>query len=403
MVLALAFIGCKPSGKMASDNDQIAASNTGSLSQTRLGTVPPDCRESVVNSDGLHWAFVERNGQTSECRVWLDGRPGKWYALCDKLTLSQDGKKISYRAVKHGDANSYVVLNGKELHAEEGVLVLLFSPDGRRFAYIASRGDKKFVVVDGREGPHFKFIIYPGAGVGGDVVDRILFSPDGERYAYIGGTAEGKKVVVVDGKPGPTYEWSDLSLAIDGKPGPTYDIDYALVGSGTIKPPNPNESGSFWSDDSKRFLYFVMKEGEYVPVVEGKFFQQNGFEVKKAGFAPKSGKLVMLLHNKSENDPTKSFIVFFEGRRGPMLDELAPPDPEHFAPVFSADGNHITYSGKRADGYVVVRDDQEGPIVSDLPAQVVNIGFTSSLRFTADGSVEYLAVKDGNLYRIVQR
>jgi Tol biopolymer transport system component len=74
----------------------------------------------------------------------------------------------------------------------EGTLTV--SPDSSRLAYLAKRGDKWLVVVDGVERKE-----YDGIGKGSP-----LFSPDGMRVGYGAGRG-GKQLVVVDGVEGKEY------------------------------------------------------------------------------------------------------------------------------------------------------------------------------------------------------
>ncbi len=71
---------------------------------------------------------------------------------------------------------------------------LAVSPDSKRMAYAARRGDKLLVIVDGAEGKP-----YDGIGEG-----SLTFSPDSKRVAYMA-KREGKWVVIVDGVEGKTY------------------------------------------------------------------------------------------------------------------------------------------------------------------------------------------------------
>jgi len=67
----------------------------------------------------------------------------------------------------------------------------LFSPDGKRLAYFAQRGQKWVAVLDGKEG-----VEYDGIGKGAS------FSPDSQRLAYAAWKG-AKRLVVVDGQEGP--------------------------------------------------------------------------------------------------------------------------------------------------------------------------------------------------------
>jgi len=651
------------------EQSQPAATQAGPLAQSKIGPAPQTQNGFVVSSDGLHCAWVERKGPSSEFgdRVWWDGTPGKWFGYCDMLTFSEDGKSLSYRAKKDGDEKCFVVLNGKELRTEEGIVSFCFTSDGKHFGYIATQGDQTFAVVDGKEEPRFKNIVDPYR-LTAEARNVILFSPRGERHAYVGTAADNKVVVVVDGKPSSAYDelhpgfefygggehfayvaksqgkdfvvidgqsgpqfvsvtalsrggsrfglfglspngkrmyylgnngepggesartsvildgklLKDAQLEVkspyfspdssrfifairrdtkwvvcldeveqppidaimdapipndtikfspdskryayvaqvdgkqvvfvDGKPSQSYrnivqgpifsadgtsvafvakvddsrygfeaqivvrdgkegpplyevrsltfapvgnrlayfaattngmggfvDNDHAGEGFNSFSQNDPFkvpffspdgqrlsyvkaidqysfavvtdgkespainaqlESGPFWSDDSKRFAYLAQNEKSKLLFVDGKEYKQSNYEVVKAYFAPKSGKLIVLTRDKLPDGPVKGYIVFFEGQHGPMLENLVPDDANSFTPVFSADGNHVAYAGKKIDGYVVVRDDKEGPVVNDLLGPLFDNVITRKLSFARDGSVEYLAVKDEKLYRI---
>jgi Tol biopolymer transport system component len=69
----------------------------------------------------------------------------------------------------------------------------VFSPDSKRVAYIAVRGEKQFIVVDGVEGKEYDGILK----------GTPAFSPDSKRIAY-----GVKRWVVVHG--GKTKEFADI-------------------------------------------------------------------------------------------------------------------------------------------------------------------------------------------------
>ena len=51
-------------------------------------------------------------------------------------------------------------------------LTWLYSKDGHHYVYAARKGEKWFVVVNGKEGPAFDRVVLP------------VFSPDGKRLVY---------------------------------------------------------------------------------------------------------------------------------------------------------------------------------------------------------------------------
>ena len=68
---------------------------------------------------------------------------------------------------------------------------LSFSPDSKRFAYVAFIGEKQYVVVDGRSSPDYAAILR----------GTPIFSPDGKRVAYAA-ARQNRWSVYVDGQAG---------------------------------------------------------------------------------------------------------------------------------------------------------------------------------------------------------
>jgi hypothetical protein len=121
---------------------------------------------------------------------------------CGSLRFSPDSRRLAY-AAKRGD-KPFVVVDGHEEAPYDAVADILFSPDSRRIAYGAQRGGKQFVVVDGHEEREY------------DGVEDLLFSPDSRRVAYCARRGE-KQFLVVDGVEGEPYDGfpSDSRLVFD--------------------------------------------------------------------------------------------------------------------------------------------------------------------------------------------
>jgi roadblock/LC7 domain-containing protein len=117
------------------------------------------------------------------------------------VVFSPDGKCVVYVAMK-GD-KQLVVVDGQPGPEYDGIRNLVFSPDGKTVAYAAVKGDKWFVVVDGQPGPEYD---QDDVWVAQTVTVPIVFSPDGKRVAYAARKG-GMGFVVVDGQPGPEYDY----------------------------------------------------------------------------------------------------------------------------------------------------------------------------------------------------
>lgn len=103
-----------------------------------------------------------------------------------------------------------VVVDGVETEYERvGKEYLVFSPDSRRVAYMAGSSDKMSVVVDGVAGP-----VYDGILLGSGPT----FSPDSQHLAYVG-KREGKWRLVLDGSETECEEIAvnTLTFSPDGK------------------------------------------------------------------------------------------------------------------------------------------------------------------------------------------
>ncbi len=85
--------------------------------------------------------------------------------------FSPDSKRVAYK-VRLG-----MVIDGKEEYYEKTGYPV-FSPDSRKFGYIAGYGDKLFSVINGKPG---KIYNSPGSRF---FLPDLVFSPDSLRAAY---------------------------------------------------------------------------------------------------------------------------------------------------------------------------------------------------------------------------
>lgn len=162
-------------------------------------------RELAIGPEAKRVAYVADTGRRS--LVVDNGREEPKYRWAAGLVLSQDGKRLAYKASKRRRGSSLVVLDGVEGPVYDGLgwNPLLFSPDGERLVYRALRGEKSFVVVDGKESPEY------------DLVSKITLSPDGRRVAYIASEGEDGDRVVVDNGPWARYRdvWGSIRFSAD--------------------------------------------------------------------------------------------------------------------------------------------------------------------------------------------
>jgi len=114
--------------------------------------------------------------------------------LPESLEISPDGKRIAY--VERSSGGWRVVVNGSGGPVYDGIGVgFAFSPDGRRFAYKAFKGERSANVIDGKEARFYSNVMIP------------VFSYDGQHFWYI--AAESTNYFLV---------MDDLERAIEAEP-----------------------------------------------------------------------------------------------------------------------------------------------------------------------------------------
>ncbi len=108
--------------------------------------------------------------------------------ISQTLTVSPDSRHIAFAFAK--DQSVSVILNGRPLkrYSNIGMSAFKFSPDGKKLAYPVTRGPSWTISVNGVEGE-----LYDGIGT------TIAFSSDSQHMAYAARKGE-KRVVVLDGK-----------------------------------------------------------------------------------------------------------------------------------------------------------------------------------------------------------
>jgi WD40 repeat protein len=150
----------------------------------------------VFSPDGTQIAYVARRGPqgpNQKVFVVLGNHEGKSYERITNLIFSPNGSELAYIARRNNDwvvvrngeeSNAYddwqhAWVRASEWHDKSLENFLHYSPNGRKFFYQASRNRMDFVVMNGREGPHYHS------------VSDLVLSPDGETIAYSAVTIDG--------------------------------------------------------------------------------------------------------------------------------------------------------------------------------------------------------------------
>jgi len=105
--------------------------------------------------------------------------------------LVLDGKE----GPRYDSTKDVLVVDAVEDKRYEGFSQPIFSPDSRRLAYAARRGEKWRAVIGGVEGPGY-----------GSFALGSLFSPDSRHVAFLAQRDDKKYVIVVDGGESQAYD-----------------------------------------------------------------------------------------------------------------------------------------------------------------------------------------------------
>ena len=174
----------------------------------------------MASPSGATWACMTKTDD--KLVVMVNGVPGKVYSQIQhgKTLFPAGDERVIYGAstLDGSQTPARIVIDGKEGKAYTQVRgnSVVFSADKKSMAYVAGDGNKKFVVLDSKEGPTFD-----------DVFD-LRFSPVGSRLAY--GARRGLEYFVVQGDkehgPYENIQRGSLVFRSDGK-----DLAWAAFGA----------------------------------------------------------------------------------------------------------------------------------------------------------------------------
>jgi dipeptidyl aminopeptidase/acylaminoacyl peptidase len=298
---------------------------------------------------GKHVAFSARDGDVF--KIVRDGVESKGYrGSTGPPTISPDGKRIAFVAFPEPKPSGRMcmVVDGKEGPLYDGIdkRSPVFSADGRRIAYMAKKGDRFVVVVDGEESPEFDELSFPA------------FSPDGSRIAYFG-VRDGVESLHVNGEktadllPGDFCEGvpyfspdgkrlayffmrkEKWSLVLDGKPEGAWDN----VGAGSLR----------FGPKGKRYAFVCFRGETSGMVVDGKEdFRGDGLAGPGFRFSPNGKKTIWAFRRGEEG------VVVENGKEGKPWDGLGD------AFVFDARSRHAAFAAKKDGKWTVVVDGKPG-------------------------------------------
>ncbi|MCX6593146.1 MAG: CHAT domain-containing protein [Acidobacteria bacterium] len=316
--------------------------------------VAPDCRHvacGVRDGRGMH---VELNGRSlpshdsvfgvylaNEALAYGASRLGRRFVVFNEQeqgtwddigrsspVVSPDSRRVAYSAQRGN--GWYVVVDGGVVGGPyEGLAPggILFSPDSRRFAYVIKHGPAWLAVVDGREGEAFPSI----------AVRSLTFSPDSNKLAY---------VAFVRGKWLGNSFRGNVAPVVNGAIQRIWDLDEVSGQSGL--------AGELcFSPDSTRLAYSGVQRGKSFVVVDETVFGE--YDAVTSGWRTRADGKPLMYHWERHStivfSPNSKKVAYTARRGGESFAAVIGGEERRFRhesilnrpPLFSPDSERFAY------------------------------------------------------------
>lgn len=323
-------------------NNLIVASNgrvgyTGSIAKGATGQYAMTLfvNDDIVSQDIKPFATLNWKGDNTTAYV----------------VFSPDGKKYAY--VKPVPGGLASVIDGQVGRAYDQIGLIQFGPDSRRYYYVGVRG-QNFVNVDGQELQGLNGMLH------------FTFSPDASHYGFEGRDQKLGNVMVIDGKMSQGF----------------YTIEKPLVFSA---------DGKHWaySACTQYLKCQVMIDGNPNPVAGLYTFQTRStprLEFPAIFYSPDSSRLGYAF---SKADGTSQNVLVVNGQ------EITHGSYFTYR-TFSPDSKHFSVLSWNGHGMTVIVDGKAGPVYDDVIE-----GNPNTFKFEDGHTLRLLGIKNKNVYRVV--
>jgi hypothetical protein len=272
----------------------------GLVTRARRPPVESRAPDIIFSPDSRRLAYIAQDSPDGPQFVVLDGQrhASFWYVCKQSARFSPDGQRFAYLVAEQTSDAKYppesedlhrcswrLILDGQPLEqVSDGYSFSdhapVFSPDGRRLAYVRSAGSGKtieqrwhsgaYVVLDGQR--------HTSSEAGS--IGQLVFSPNSERLAYVSRIETGflnrqmECTVVLDGKPQASYRWIENLVFSPDSDRLAYNAwkderTQVVVVDGRESVGHTKVSGPVFSPDSRRVAYHVQDGNAAIVVVDG--------------------------------------------------------------------------------------------------------------------------------------
>jgi hypothetical protein len=278
----------------------------------------------IFSPTGNRYAYLAIT-EDEMVEVGIEGLVSEKYEAASEPVFSLDDSEVAYVASRGN--KQYLIVNGNKTALEYDSISDLTFTANNKLAFIAESDSSFFVVVKGTK-----------RVISNNYLHSLAVSVDGRQIAYVETLRTKESRVVLNGNPGLSYE-SIIPGSLHFSPGETKLAYIAKKRSdGYVAVINNREDTVFrsipltptFSQDGKRLAYFAFR----------------GDDVK----------VLVIDHAVSEATPALM---------------LSPP-------IFSLDGKHLVYSAKTADGFTLNVDGQD---LESFPTPPQDIAFSADNQY----------------------
>lgn len=318
-------------------------------------------------------------------------------ALIDPtVSISNNMRRIAFRIRQVG--KQVAVINGVNDAAYDSVTTPIFSPDSKRYAYLAKNGGNWFLVENGIPQQTENFADIRG----------LQYHPDSKSILYVAGD-DNRQFTVINGVKGNPYKYLDENsirfgaggkiaytaiegnkhmMVFDGKEGASYErVGYPVF---SLK---GNRLGYTAKKDGKEFVVIDNEEGKGYDSVEAVIFSDNGQHFVYHVFDKGSE---MVVHNGAEGKRFKfvhSLLISNDGSKVIYAVETETKNSEGFfhnvvvngevMPTYetvvesslriSNNKKRLAYEAEWHDEFFVVLDGKNGKHYGDVLQSTITI------------------------------
>ena len=255
-----------------------------------------------------------------------------------------------------------------------------FSPDAKHFAFAAQLEGGMRIVVDDRAGPSYELVGPP------------VFSPDSQRIAYQARRGPGRLTAVIDGVEGPEARdfWGNVVFSPDSRRTAYLPIQagsgligrFRTHGQAVVDGVATGEVWDSWqsevhfSPDSRHVAFAAVRSKVQHMILDD--VASPPFDLVGPPRFGATGRLAYLTKAGA------GFALFFDGARGPTIDEAAPVTPDELF-LISPDGAHVASIAKVGGGWRPIIDDRIGPAYPGIGRILFEANRVTFCGFRSDG------------------